>query len=66
MPTSMIEPNAEFDTAALWGDNLQCASFVAIDSNELIGSILGIISKAHVIEHKFAFFDYDLRKELID
>jgi hypothetical protein len=66
MPTSMIEPNAEFDTAALWGNNLQSARFVAIDSNDLIGSVLRIISKANAIEHKFAFFYYDLRKELID
>jgi hypothetical protein len=66
MPTPMIEPKEEFDTAALWGKSLQSACFVAIDLNKLIGSILGIISKANAIEHKFLFFYFDLRKELID
>jgi hypothetical protein len=62
----MIEPNNEFNTAALWGNSLQSASFVAINSNELIGSTLGIILKANSLEHKFTFFDCDHRKELID
>jgi hypothetical protein len=56
MPTPMIEPNADFNTAALWGNNRQCATFVVIDSNRLIGSILSIISKANATEHKVAIF----------
>ena len=36
MPTSMIKPFKEYDTAALWGSSLLNAAFVAIDSNELI------------------------------
>jgi hypothetical protein len=57
MPTPRIEPKEEFDTVmALWGENsLQSASFVVINSNKLIGSIIGIISKANAVEHKFTF-----------
>jgi hypothetical protein len=62
IPTSMIEPDRAFDTTAIWGTSLSGATFIAIDSSELTGSILGIISKANALEHKFTFFDKDLRQ----
>jgi hypothetical protein len=66
MPTSMINPDGAFDTAAIWGNSLSSATFVAVDTSELTGSILRIISKANALEHKFTFLDKDLHKELSD
>jgi hypothetical protein len=65
MPTSMIEPNREFETSAHWGNRLISGYFVAVNSLELTGSILGIISKAKAIKHNFTFYNFDIRNELI-
>jgi hypothetical protein len=51
------QPNREFlDTAALWGDSLLSDSFVVMDSNQLAGLILGIISKANTIKDQGKLF----------
>jgi hypothetical protein len=64
MPTLMMEPDKAFDTAAIWGNNLSGTAFVTINSFELMGSVIGIISKANDIEHKFVFFHKDLCQDL--
>jgi hypothetical protein len=62
MPTSMTEPDKAFDMASIWGNSLSGAAFVAVDSSELTGLVIGIISKANAIKHKFIFLTKTLAK----